>query len=43
MRFDCSNTLSGLADSGIQCPPVDASLLTTYFTYFIETGFLAAP
>ncbi len=41
--FDCQNTLTGLADSSIVCPPVDAQLLSTYFAYFIESGFLEAP
>jgi len=41
--FDCQNTLVGLADSSIVCPQVDAQLLSTYFAYFIESGFLEAP
>ncbi len=38
--FDCENTVRGLAGVAIACPPVDATLLKTYFSYFIETGFL---
>jgi thioester reductase-like protein len=41
--FDCQNTLAGLAGSSIACPQVDAQLLSTYFAYFIESGFLDAP
>jgi len=41
--FDCQNTLAGLADSSIVCPQLDAQLLSTYFAYFIESGFLEAP
>ena len=41
--FDCQNTLAGLAGSSIVCPQVDAQLLSTYFAYFIESGFLDAP
>ena len=43
LRFDCQNTLDGLAGTAISCPPVDDKLLTTYFSYFIRTGFLEPP
>jgi len=39
----CEATLAALVDSGITCPPLDAQLLSTYFEYFIRSGFLAAP
>jgi thioester reductase-like protein/FkbM family methyltransferase len=42
-RFDCQKTLTGLAGTPIVCPPVDESLLTTYFSYFIRSGFLSPP
>jgi len=41
--FDDRNTRAALAGSGISCPKVDAGLLTTYFDYFIRTGFLPPP
>lgn len=41
--YDDSNVTSGLADTDIICPPVNAQLVETCFSYFIETGFLEAP
>jgi thioester reductase-like protein len=41
--YDYQNTLNGLADSGIVCPPMDANLLDKYFSYFISSGFLNSP
>lgn len=38
--FDCYNTLNQLTGTGILCPPTDEALLRTYFSYFIESGFL---
>lgn len=35
-------TLEALAGSAIVCPPLDAQLLSTYFSYFIRSGFLEA-
>ncbi|HEY9656909.1 MAG TPA: hypothetical protein V6C65_00490, partial [Allocoleopsis sp.] len=43
LKFDDRNTRTGLANSGITCPPVDATLLETYFTYLIHSQFLPAP
>jgi len=40
-QFDCQNTLDGLADTSIICPPVDEQLLGAYFSYLIQTSFLA--
>lgn len=40
VKFDCQNTLDGLTDTNITCPPVNAQLLNTYFSYFIQSGFL---
>jgi thioester reductase-like protein len=37
---DCYNTLDGLADTSIVCPPVDAKLLSTYFSYFQKSGYI---
>jgi thioester reductase-like protein len=42
-RFDCTNTLSVLADTGIHCPPVDEQVLNNYFMYLTRSGFLKAP
>ena len=42
-RYDQSNTLAGLAGSGIACPPVDGRLLGTYLDYFVRTGWLQPP
>ncbi|HBE16220.1 MAG TPA: polyketide synthase [Cyanobacteria bacterium UBA11149] len=38
--FDDSNTRAGLAKSEIVCHPVDKQLLTTYFSYFQNSGYL---
>ncbi|PPT06395.1 Siderophore biosynthesis non-ribosomal peptide synthetase [Geitlerinema sp. FC II] len=43
LRFDCQNTLQGLKDTAIACPPVDRQLLKTYWTYLIDRGFLDSP
>ena len=42
-KYDCSNTISGLADRAIACPPVDAELFGIYISYLIQTGVLKAP
>jgi thioester reductase-like protein len=42
-RFDCRNTLAGLAGTSIQCPPMDAELLATYFSFMLQSGFLDPP
>ena len=41
--FDCQNTFDGLAGTSIHCPELDARLLSTYFSYFIHSGFLNTP
>jgi amino acid adenylation domain-containing protein/thioester reductase-like protein len=43
LRFDCQNTLDGLAGTSIVCPPIDDALLNTYFSSLIRSGFLKAP
>lgn len=40
LTFDYQNTLDGLADSSIVCPPVSFKLLSTYFSFYIRSGFL---
>jgi nonribosomal peptide synthetase DhbF len=42
-RVDHRNTRAGLEGSGIECPPVDESLIRTCFKYFVESGFLGGP
>jgi thioester reductase-like protein len=42
-QFSCQNTLTALSGSSIVCPPVDAALLETYFSYLVRIGFLDAP
>ena len=42
-RFDDRNTESGLAGSGIVCPPADRALFDVYFAHFVESGFLPPP
>ncbi len=42
-RYDQSNTLAGLAGSGIACPPLDDRLLGIYLDYFVRTGWLPPP
>ena len=42
-HFDCQNTLTGLVETSIVCPPVDAEVLSTYFCYLFQTGFLNTP
>jgi thioester reductase-like protein len=39
-QLSCSATLSALNGSSIACPPVNAELLNTYFSYFIRSGWL---
>ncbi len=43
VKFDCQNTLNGLAGTSINCPSVSAELLNTYLSYYIRSGFLQAP
>jgi amino acid adenylation domain-containing protein/thioester reductase-like protein len=40
LQFDAQNTLDGLADTSIVCPPVDEHLLNVYLSYLIRQGFL---
>lgn len=43
LQFDCQNVLDGLENSAIAYPAINQELLTTYFSYFVESGFLQAP
>ena len=40
---DCTHTLTGLAGSGISCPPIEPALLETCLKYMAEVGFLDQP
>ncbi|MBW4505896.1 MAG: amino acid adenylation domain-containing protein [Scytonematopsis contorta HA4267-MV1] len=42
-QLDCHNTITGLAETSITCPPVNTELLKTYFSYLIQIGFLNPP
>ena len=42
-HYDQSNVESGLAGSGIECPPITDELLHTYLGYFRDSGYLPAP
>ena len=40
MVFDCENTIKGLANSSIICPPVNSQLLHTLVDYLTDCGLL---
>ncbi len=42
LKFDCQNTLDGLAGTSIVCPPVGDRLLNTYLSYLVRSGYLDA-
>lgn len=42
-RIDLSNTLGKLKGAGIECPPVDGKLLSTYLNAFFERGLIERP
>ncbi|MBD2472683.1 non-ribosomal peptide synthetase [Nostoc sp. FACHB-145] len=42
-QIDFQNTLTGLAETTIICPPLDRQLLTTYLSYLISRGSLENP
>jgi thioester reductase-like protein len=42
-RADCQNALAGLANSDIACPALTREHFRAYLSYFVKTGFLAAP
>jgi thioester reductase-like protein len=43
VQLDCTNALRDLSGTGIACPAVDGTLLSTYFAYFVRIGYLDAP
>jgi amino acid adenylation domain-containing protein/thioester reductase-like protein len=42
-RFDSRNTLEGLEGTSISCATADAQLLSTYFSHWIQSGYLQPP
>jgi thioester reductase-like protein len=42
-EFDMSQTLTGLSDSTINCPPVDRKLVSTWISYFQQCGHIPLP
>ncbi|MCT7952164.1 amino acid adenylation domain-containing protein [Ancylothrix sp. C2] len=43
LQFDCKNTLNGLANTEITCPPANANLFHTYFSHLSDRGLINAP
>ncbi|MFF4761628.1 type I polyketide synthase [Streptomyces sp. NPDC001292] len=43
MTYRVDNLLRALDGSGITCPPLDSTLLDTYFGWMVGTGFLPSP
>jgi hypothetical protein len=41
--ISCKNVISGLEGTSIVCPSINAQLLSTYFSYYIRSGFLEIP
>jgi amino acid adenylation domain-containing protein/thioester reductase-like protein len=39
-KVSCQNVIAGLEKTSIRCPVLDTNLLNTYFSYFIQSGFL---
>jgi amino acid adenylation domain-containing protein/thioester reductase-like protein len=42
-QIDFQNTLTGLAETTITCPPLDQQLLSTYLSYLVRSNFLEHP
>ncbi|WP_416671502.1 non-ribosomal peptide synthetase [Egbenema bharatensis] len=40
LKFDCKQTIAGLANTSINCPPIGDRLLDIYISYLIEHQFL---
>jgi thioester reductase-like protein len=43
IQFDRQNLIAGLGNTDLTYPAVDHTLLTTYFSYLVRTGFLPSP
>jgi hypothetical protein len=41
--MDDRNTREGLEGTGIKCDPVDSTLMSTYVSYWQESGYLPVP
>lgn len=41
--YDTARARAALEGTGVSCPPVSASLLRTYFDWFIDVGFFPPP
>jgi thioester reductase-like protein len=42
-HYDCQNTLNGLTNTSIICPPINEKLLGNYLSYFIQNNLLEKP
>jgi thioester reductase-like protein len=42
-NISCQTTVAALDGSGIVCPEIDSTLLTTYLRYLVSVGFLPPP
>jgi amino acid adenylation domain-containing protein/thioester reductase-like protein len=42
-KVDCQNTIDSLVGTTIDCPTIDSDLLSNYFAYFRQSGFLEDP
>lgn len=40
LQLDNQNVINGLVGTSITCPPIDNQLLSVYFSYLIEQGFM---
>ncbi|QIR40544.1 amino acid adenylation domain-containing protein [Tolypothrix sp. PCC 7910] len=40
LQIDNQNVINGLVGTSITCPPIDNQLLSVYFSYLIEHGFM---
>ncbi len=41
--YDTRETLAALEGSGVECPPIDEQLMSTYQQFFVKVGFLEPP
>jgi thioester reductase-like protein len=41
LKFDYKNTIQGLANTSITCPPIDEKLLKTYISHLRTQGNIA--
>jgi thioester reductase-like protein len=43
VKLNCEATVAKLSDAAIACPSINNTLLNTYFSHFIHSGFLDTP